>query len=84
MTFTGVKNIADHKCETYTAGTKRKLMTAISLLGNPSVLLLDEPTKGVDAVGRTRLLNIVKEAKAKGKSIIFTSHRYTLRYLCQN
>lgn len=59
---------------TYSGGNKRKLSTAIALIGKPTVLFLDEPTTGMDPSARRSLWDsLIKTAKS-GKSIVLTSH----------
>lgn len=56
-------------------GNKRKLSTAVALVGNPSIILLDEPTSGQDPVSRRRLWEeIINLTKTKGHSVLLTSH----------
>ncbi|QGX39406.1 ABC transporter ATP-binding protein [Permianibacter aggregans] len=55
-------------------GMKRRLNLAIGLLAEPDVLLLDEPTVGVDPQSRAYLLNAVRELAATGISVLYTSH----------
>ena len=56
-------------------GNKRKLSAAIALLGNPRVVLLDEPTSGMDPVARRFLWDLIKSVVKSGHSVILTSHR---------
>lgn len=56
-------------------GTKRKLCTAIALVGDTPVLMLDEPTTGVDPVTRQFLWTTIAKLIQEGRSIIITSHR---------
>lgn len=65
---------ADKPSGTYSGGNKRKLSVAIALLGNPSLLLLDEPTAGMDPAARRFLWNVILEAVAAGRSVLLTSH----------
>lgn len=46
------------------------------MIGDPPVLLLDEPTSGMDPEARRHLWNVIKEEREKGKCIIITTHRY--------
>ncbi|GAB0097260.1 ATP-binding cassette sub-family A member 3 [Sergentomyia squamirostris] len=64
----------DKKVKEYSGGNKRKLSTAVSLIGNPSVVYLDEPTTGMDPGAKRHLWNIVCKVRDSGKSIILTSH----------
>ncbi|KAJ6635436.1 Phospholipid-transporting ATPase ABCA3 [Pseudolycoriella hygida] len=64
----------DKRIKAYSGGNKRKLSTALSMLGNPSVIYLDEPTSGMDVGARRQLWNMVIKARNAGKSIVLTSH----------
>ncbi|PRP74936.1 hypothetical protein PROFUN_15828 [Planoprotostelium fungivorum] len=57
----------------FSGGMKRRLQVAISLLGNPSVLFLDEPTTGMDPVNRRRVWDLVRDFK-RGKLVFLTTH----------
>uniref|UniRef100_A0A8C7CBE9 ATP binding cassette subfamily A member 3 n=1 Tax=Neovison vison TaxID=452646 RepID=A0A8C7CBE9_NEOVI len=65
---------ADKLVRTYSGGNKRKLSTAIALLGEPSVIFLDEPSTGMDPVARRLLWDTVARARESGKAIVITSH----------
>ncbi|XP_033219403.1 phospholipid-transporting ATPase ABCA1-like isoform X2 [Belonocnema kinseyi] len=65
---------ASQRSGTYSGGTQRRLSIAIALIGNPNLVLLDEPTTGVDPVARKSLWNVIKSCQLAGQSIIFTSH----------
>nr|XP_060505713.1 phospholipid-transporting ATPase ABCA3-like [Panthera onca] len=66
---------ADKLIITYSGGTKRRLSTAIALMGNTSVILLDEPSTGMDPGARRLLWDAVTWTRESGKAIIITSHR---------
>ncbi len=55
-------------------GQKRRLHLALSLINNPDVVFLDEPTAGLDVEGRIALHGQIRRLKAKGKTIILASH----------
>ncbi|XP_018027772.1 phospholipid-transporting ATPase ABCA1 [Hyalella azteca] len=59
---------------TYSGGNKRKLSTAMALVGGPSLVFLDEPTTGVDPASRRRVWSAIRTARSRGQSIILTSH----------
>ncbi|XP_025272051.3 ATP-binding cassette sub-family A member 3-like isoform X10 [Canis lupus familiaris] len=66
---------ADKLIGTYSGGTKRRLSTAIALMGKSSVILLDEPSAGMDPEARRLLWDAVTRTRESGKAIIITSHR---------
>jgi len=59
----------------FSGGNKRKLSTGIALMGNPSIIFLDEPTTGVDPVARRLLWNTLSQVRDSGRTLILTSHR---------
>jgi len=59
----------------FSGGNKRKLSTGIALIGNPSIIFLDEPTTGVDPVARRLMWNTLSQVRDSGRTIILTSHR---------
>ncbi|XP_017859906.1 PREDICTED: ATP-binding cassette sub-family A member 3 [Drosophila arizonae] len=58
----------------YSGGTKRKLLAAMALIGEPSLVLLDEPTTGVDPKSRRLLWKCVKDLQAENRTVVLTSH----------
>lgn len=64
----------DRPARTLSGGMKRRLNLALGLLGDPAVLLLDEPTAGVDPQSRAFLLDTVRALRNEGRGVIYTSH----------
>ncbi|XP_059504050.1 retinal-specific phospholipid-transporting ATPase ABCA4 isoform X2 [Stegostoma tigrinum] len=65
---------ADQTAGTYSGGNKRKLSTAIALVGCPPVVLLDEPTTGMDPKSRRFLWNCLLSVIREGRAVVLTSH----------
>ena len=65
---------ADRLTKTYSGGNKRKLSTALALIGGPPIVLLDEPTSGMDPLARRALWRVLMQAMKSGQTIILTSH----------
>ena len=69
--------LADRACDLpkqYSGGMKRRLNFGCGLVHEPKVLLLDEPTVGVDPQSRERLFDLVREEKDKGTCVLYTTH----------
>ncbi|TVU09304.1 hypothetical protein EJB05_42767 [Eragrostis curvula] len=66
-------NVGDKKVQKYSGGMKRRLAVAISLIGDPKAVFMDEPSTGLDPASRNNLWNVVKEAK-RDRAIILTTH----------
>lgn len=64
----------DTKARFLSGGMKRRLMVAKALIHNPKLIILDEPTAGVDVELRKNIWNYVKDLNEKGTTIIFTTH----------
>ncbi|KAK7330379.1 hypothetical protein VNO77_24573 [Canavalia gladiata] len=65
--------VADKQAGKYSGGMKRRLSVAISLIGDPRVVYMDEPSTGLDPASRKSLWNVVKRAK-QNRAIILTTH----------
>jgi ABC-2 type transport system ATP-binding protein len=69
-----LERYADTRAERLSGGLKRRLNLAIALLAEPEILLLDEPTAGVDPQSRAFLLDVVRELAAGGTTLLYTTH----------
>uniref|UniRef100_A0A670KMZ7 ATP-binding cassette sub-family A member 2 n=1 Tax=Podarcis muralis TaxID=64176 RepID=A0A670KMZ7_PODMU len=65
---------ANKPASTYSGGNKRKLSTAIALIGYPAFIFLDEPTTGMDPKARRFLWNLILDIIKTGRSVVLTSH----------
>lgn len=59
---------------TYSKGMKQRLGFAMAMIGDPPVLILDEPMSGLDPLGRNLITNIILDLKSRGKTIFFSTH----------
>jgi ABC-type multidrug transport system, ATPase component len=64
----------DDKYKTYSLGMKQRLAIASALVSDPIVLILDEPTNGLDPMGIAEIREIIKRIASDGKTIILASH----------
>lgn len=64
---------ADRRVSTYSGGMRRRLDIAMSLIGNPPVIFLDEPTTGLDPQSRVEVWNSVRELAAQGTTVLLTT-----------
>ncbi|WP_105615861.1 ABC transporter ATP-binding protein [Vallitalea okinawensis] len=70
----GLEDRGKDKVETFSGGMKRRLNIGAALLHEPSIVIMDEPTVGIDPQSRQYILDIVKDLNDKGSTIIYTSH----------
>ncbi|XP_054835573.1 phospholipid-transporting ATPase ABCA7 [Eublepharis macularius] len=70
----GLMQYADKPAGRYSGGNKRKLSTAIALIGAPPVIFLDEPTTGMDPRAKRFLWNCILDVIKDGRSVVLTSH----------
>ena len=70
----GLKDRAKEAVSKFSGGMKRRLNLAIGLVHNPKVVLLDEPTVGIDPQARKNILDIIREIVKEGSTILFTTH----------
>merc|ERR1719192_2468977 len=72
--FLGIQEYIDRQSGSYSGGNKRKLNVAMSLVGEPPLVFLDEPSTGVDPVARRNLWSIIGRIQRNGQSVVLTSH----------
>jgi ABC-2 type transport system ATP-binding protein len=70
----GLKGRMHYKIRTYSKGMKQRLGIAQALLHDPEVIFLDEPTDGVDPLGRREIRTLMQQLKEQGKTIFLNSH----------
>ncbi len=74
LKISGIFYAKDTYTHKYSKGMTQRLALAISILGNPEILIFDEPLSGLDPVGRKEFKDIIYKLKDKGKTIFFSSH----------
>ena len=70
----GLADKANLKVKKLSGGQQQKLQLGVAIINDPSLLILDEPTKGLDPVNRKLLLEIVEEHRARGTAVIYITH----------
>ena len=74
LALVGLSDRAKDKPATFSGGMKRRLNIACALIHDPDVILLDEPTAGVDPQSRNAIFDNLEALKAAGKALIYTTH----------
>ncbi len=70
----GLESHADQFARTFSGGMKRRLNLGVALIHEPRLLILDEPTVGIDPQSRSHILDCVRQLAAEGVSVIYASH----------
>lgn len=70
----GLYDRKDEKIKTYSGGMKRRINIAVALLHDPQLILMDEPTVGIDPQSRNNIYEFIQELKKQGKTILYTTH----------
>lgn len=74
MKATGLEAWRNDRPGHFSKGMKQRLGVAYALMGNPEVVFLDEPTDGVDPVGRKEMRDLIRDLKREGKTVFVNSH----------
>jgi ABC-2 type transport system ATP-binding protein len=74
LQIAGLVERANDLVKTYSGGMKRRLNLACGLIHQPEMVLLDEPTVGVDPQSRSHLFDLLKQVQAEGTTILYTTH----------
>jgi sodium transport system ATP-binding protein len=64
----------DRRCDKLSTGMKQKVSIARTLVHNPSVMVFDEPTLGLDVMAARTIVNFIKECRANDKTVVFSTH----------
>ena len=73
----GLENRIKDKVSTYSLGMRQRLGIAEAIINNPELLILDEPTNGLDVEGTIEIRNLIKELSKEGIAILISSHNLT-------
>src|SRR5437879_13778102 len=75
LDYVGLGEARYRRVETYSTGMKQRLKIASAIVHDPRLLILDEPTNGMDPAGREEVLELARDlAHNKGMSLLFSSH----------
>ncbi|MGL5150821.1 MAG: ABC transporter ATP-binding protein [Clostridium sp.] len=74
LEFVGLLDVQNKKASTFSGGMKRRLNMACAIAHTPKLIIMDEPTVGIDPQSRNHILESVKKLQAQGSTIIYTSH----------
>lgn len=81
----GFTEYLDRKIRGLSKGTKQKIGVAQALIHDPEIMLLDEPTTGLDPIGRNEVVNSMKALSQEGKTILFSTHILSdVEKICDN
>lgn len=70
----GMGDFLDRRADTFSTGMKQKTSIARTLVHDPEVLILDEPTLGLDVMAARGIVRFVRECRARGKTVIYSTH----------
>ena len=85
LAFSNLEDAANRKVSTYSGGMRRRLDIAMSLMGSPQVIFLDEPTTGLDPQNRIAMWNLIKDLVSKGTTVFLTTqYLEEAEYLADN
>lgn len=85
LALVGLEERGKDKVSTFSGGMKRRINIGCALLHNPSVIVMDEPTVGIDPQSRNYIFDIILALKKEGKTIIYSSHYMEeVQYLCDD
>src|SRR3954469_3031542 len=74
MSAVGLRDAADRRVKGYSTGMRQRLAIAAALLGDPQVLILDEPTNGLDPPGISWVRALIRDQAARGRAVLVSSH----------
>jgi ABC-2 type transport system ATP-binding protein len=72
----GLTHLLDRRAKELSGGERRRLHTAIALVGHPALVLLDEPTVGADVQTRAQVLRVVRDLARDGAAVVYSTHYF--------
>lgn len=70
----GMRSFADRRCGALSTGQKQRTSIARTLIGDPPILILDEPTLGLDVLTNRLILDFIRQQKQRGRTIVLSTH----------
>lgn len=70
----GIDEFAERRCDRLSTGMKQKVSIARTLVHDPPVMIFDEPTLGLDVMAARTIVGFIRDCRARGKTLIFSSH----------
>lgn len=74
LDFTGLLDVKNSVADTFSGGMLRRLNIACAIIHNPKILIMDEPTVGIDPQSRNHIMDAVRKLNKKGITVIYTTH----------
>ena len=74
LALMGIEHAADRRIATYSRGMMQRICLAQALVNDPDLVILDEPTGGLDPIGRMEIRRIIVDLRDRGKTVFFSSH----------
>jgi sodium transport system ATP-binding protein len=74
FTLLGIHEFADRKCDKLSTGMKQKVSIARTIVHDPPVMILDEPTLGLDVRAARTIVDFIRDCRTRGKTVLFSTH----------
>ena len=74
FTLLGIHEFADRKCDKLSTGMKQKVSIARTIVHDPQVMILDEPTLGLDVRVARTIVEFIRDCRSRGKTVLFSTH----------
>lgn len=85
LEFTGLTDVKNRKAKTFSGGMLRRLNIACALVHKPRIVIMDEPTVGIDPQSRNHIMDAIRKMNANNVTIVYTSHYMEeIEVLCNN